>query len=35
MIIAPPLIITEQQIDELIDKTRNTLDATLKMIKSL
>ena len=35
MIIAPPLIINAQQIDELMDKTKNTLDATLKTIQSL
>ena len=34
MIIAPPLIINSQQIDELMDKTKNTLDATLKTIQS-
>ena len=35
MIIAPPLIINEQQVDELMDKTKKTLDATLKTIESL
>ena len=35
MIIAPPLIINAQQIDELMDKIKNTLDATLKTIQSL
>jgi putrescine aminotransferase len=28
MIIAPPLVITPAQIDELVDKARRTLDMT-------
>ena len=30
MIIAPPLVITHAQIDELIDKARQSLDMTLR-----
>ena len=30
MIISPPLVINEAQIDELIDKVRQCLDATAK-----
>jgi putrescine aminotransferase len=33
MIIAPPLIITEGQIDELIEKARRALDATLAALR--
>jgi putrescine---pyruvate transaminase len=29
MIIAPPLVITREQIDELVDKARKALDQTL------
>jgi putrescine aminotransferase len=32
MIIAPPLIITHAQIDELVDKARRTLDAAAKVL---
>ena len=35
MIIAPPLIISESEIDELIDKTTKTLDETNRHISSL
>ena len=35
MIIAPPLIISESEIDELIDKTTTTLDETNRHISSL
>jgi putrescine aminotransferase len=34
MIIAPPLVITRAQIDELVDKARRTLDATLTALRS-
>jgi len=34
MIIAPPLVITRAQIDELVDKARRTLDATLAALRS-
>ena len=30
MIVAPPLVITRAQIDELVDKTRRTLDITAR-----
>ena len=33
MIIAPPLIITRPQIDELVEKARRTLDMTLSGLK--
>jgi putrescine aminotransferase len=33
MIIAPPLVITDGQIDELIHKARNALDATLAVLR--
>jgi len=33
MIIAPPLVITDSQIDELIHKARNALDATLAVLR--
>jgi putrescine aminotransferase len=35
MIVAPPLIISESEIDELIDKTTTTLDETNRHISSL
>ena len=35
MIIAPPLISSESEIDELIDKTTKTLDETNRHISSL
>src|SRR5690606_12874879 len=34
MIISPPLVITTQQVDELIDKARVCLDLTLKEVRS-
>jgi putrescine---pyruvate transaminase len=33
MIVAPPLIITDSQVDELIDKAGRALDATLKVLR--
>jgi len=33
MVMSPPLIITEQEIDELIDKTRDALDRTAASLK--
>lgn len=33
MIIAPPLVITRDQIDELVDKARRTLDQTLEQLR--
>ena len=33
MIIAPPLVITHSQVDELIDKARKSLDMTLDKIR--
>jgi putrescine aminotransferase len=33
MIIAPPLVITRQQIDELVEKARRTLDVTLSGLR--
>src|SRR5690606_35783887 len=33
MIIAPPLVITHAQIDELIDKARRSLDMTLETVR--
>ena len=35
MIIAPPLIITHEQIDELIAKAISTLDATAAAVKTI
>ena len=35
MIIAPPLIITHEQIDELITKTISTLDATAAAVQRI
>jgi putrescine---pyruvate transaminase len=32
MIIAPPLIISHQQVDELIARARRALDATMKVL---
>jgi putrescine aminotransferase len=34
MIIAPPLVCTKAQIDELMDKVHICLDATLKDVQS-
>jgi putrescine aminotransferase len=34
MIIAPPLVITREQIDELVDKARKTLDAALVALRA-
>ena len=33
MIIAPPLVISREQIDELIDKARRSLDDTLASLR--
>jgi putrescine aminotransferase len=35
MIIAPPLVINHEQIDELVDKASATLDETQEAIKKL
>ena len=34
MIIAPPLVITREQIDELVEKARRTLDGALAALRS-
>ena len=33
MVIAPPLVITPSEIDELIDKTQQTLDETQEAVR--
>jgi adenosylmethionine-8-amino-7-oxononanoate aminotransferase len=35
MIIAPPLVISRGQVDELIDKARTSLDMTLEKVVGL
>ena len=35
MIIAPPLVINHEQIDELVDKARTTLDETQEAVQKL
>jgi putrescine aminotransferase len=35
MIIAPPLVINHQQIDELVDKARIALDQTREAVQKL
>ena len=35
MIIAPPLVITDAEVDELIEKARLTLDQTYTQVKQL
>jgi putrescine aminotransferase len=34
MIISPPLVITREQIDELVDRARRSLDDTLRAVRA-